>query len=456
MPRSRKRPKRGCCSTTGTFTFPAAAGTRTRNGSLPTICAGTPKTCTTTTISPSNSIRSSMDETASCSTWSPVSGALDAAVTDERRDINWNPVWDYKGSRSRAAGSPKWPFPSSHCDMDQVASRPGTFQLRRMMRSKNERAYLTRIPAAWGSGGINHPSAAAILVGLEVPAPAWNLEVKPYAISGITTDLLVRPTVRNHVKPEAGVDLKYGVTKSLSADFTYNTDFAQVEADDAQVNLTRFSLLFPEKRDFFLESAGVFEFGNVGSTGRNRGDAPTIFYSRRIGLSETGAVPVVGGGRLAGKIGLWSVGALNIQVGDDATVGAVKPNFSVVRLRRNILRRSTSAGFTHADRSRPSRQAATMCGGSTATSRSTRTSTWAATWRNREPRAGPVTTWLTARNSTIRPIGTVSRWIGWSSSRTSTRRWVCCGGRTSGGTTCRRVSAHARRTAGGAEMDLPG
>src|SRR5262249_26966455 len=143
---------------------------------------------------------------------------------------------------------------------------------------------------------------------------------------------------------DAGFDVKYGVTKSLTADFTYNTDFAQVEADEAQVNLTRFNLSFPEKREFFLESQSIFSFG--ASAPRTASpDAPVIFYSRRIGLQGSREVPVIAGGRLTGKAGAWNVGALNMLT-DNLPVAAVpRTNFTVVRVRRDVLRRSTIGGI---------------------------------------------------------------------------------------------------------------
>jgi hypothetical protein len=155
--------------------------------------------------------------------------------------------------------------------------------------------------------------------------------------------------------------VKYGVTQNLTADFTYNTDFAQVEVDEQQVNLTRFSLFFPEKRDFFLESRGIFDFGRGAtfgggggpSAGRptggggffGGGDAPIIFFSRRIGLQQNDAglsrtVPLLGGGRLTGRVGPFSIGALGIQTGGEQTVGADPTTFSVLRVSRDILRRS--------------------------------------------------------------------------------------------------------------------
>jgi hypothetical protein len=141
-----------------------------------------------------------------------------------------------------------------------------------------------------------------------------------------------------------GFDFKYGLTRSLIADATVNTDFAQVEEDLQQVNLTRFSLQFPEKRDFFLEGQGIFNFGGPRGGGGNGNDVPILFFSRRIGLSQGQSVPVVAGGRLTGTVGKFGIGALNIETDDKLSAGAVATNFSVVRLKRDILRRS-NIGF---------------------------------------------------------------------------------------------------------------
>ena len=148
----------------------------------------------------------------------------------------------------------------------------------------------------------------------------------------------------------AGVDLKYAVTQGLSADLTVNTDFAQVEADEQQANLTRFSLFFPEKREFFLENQGTFSFGGVQLTGNLAGNqnndqvAPILFYSRRIGLNGSRVVPLRTGGRLTGRAGAYSIGVVSTQTGaedDDLVAPAPSTNFSVVRVKRDILRRSS-------------------------------------------------------------------------------------------------------------------
>jgi hypothetical protein len=155
--------------------------------------------------------------------------------------------------------------------------------------------------------------------------------------------------------------VKYAVTRGLVADLTINTDFAQVEADEQQINLTRFNLFFPEKRDFFLENQGTFAFGGVAvnSAGGNFGGgfigsssaAPIMFYSRRIGLHGTQQVPLNAGGRLTGRAGKYSLGVLNIQTGDkEEDLGAPATNFSVVRLKRDVLRRS-SIGLLFTNRS---------------------------------------------------------------------------------------------------------
>src|SRR6185503_12869775 len=208
---------------------------------------------------------------------------------------------------------------------------------RRIVKWKNETSFLTRVPRAYGRDGIFRPSTAGTLVGLETPAQSINLELKPYAVSSLTTDHAAAAPYDNRFSPNAGFDFKYGLTRSLIADATVNTDFAQVEEDLQQINLTRFTLQFPEKRDFFVEGQGMFNFGGTRGNGN---DVPILFFSRRIGLSQGQSVPVLAGGRLTGTVGKFGIGALNIQTDDKLSAGAVATNFSVLRLKRDILRRS--------------------------------------------------------------------------------------------------------------------
>ena len=160
----------------------------------------------------------------------------------------------------------------------------------RPSRTANEISFLKETPAGRWQQGLNMASTFATLVGLEAPPSSRTFEVKPYLTSGATTDV---PSGADDLTADIGLDAKIGLTEGLTADLTYNTDFAQVEADEAQVNLTRFSLFFPEKREFFLENAGTFSFGGVALRG---GNTPILFYSRSIGLEAGQAVPLRAGG----------------------------------------------------------------------------------------------------------------------------------------------------------------
>jgi hypothetical protein len=286
-------------------------------------------------------------------TMNPLGGRSDGTMVNDRQySSDWNPVWEMKPGRFDGGWTVEAAIP-----FKSLRYRPGTAQIwgfnaMRVKRAKNEISTLTRVPPARGQSGFQQAQFAASLVGLEAPGAGANVDIKPYAISSVTTDQLAAPRVVNHPEAEAGLDLKYGVTQGLVADLTLNTDFAQVEADEQQVNLTRFSLFFPEKRDFFLENQGTFSFGGVpinsaggnfggGFIGSSGNDAPIMFYSRRIGLNEGQEVPLNVGGRLTGRAGKYSVGLLNIQTGEEPQTGARDTNFSVVRLKRDVLRRSS-------------------------------------------------------------------------------------------------------------------
>ena len=268
----------------------------------------------------------------------PIGGRTDGQMTDERTDTyngDVNPIWDVRTGRFEQGWTLEAAIP-----FKSLRYRPGReqtwgFNVIRYVRWKNEISYLTPLPAVMGLAGIFQASRAATLVGLEAPEKSRNLEIKPYAIADLTTDRTAQPAVSNDFNRDVGLDVKYGITDGLVADLTVNTDFAQVEADEQQVNLTRFSLFFPEKREFFLENQGLFAFGGGG------GNTPILFYSRRIGLNQSQEVPIDAGGRLTGRIGQFSLGVMNIQTGDEESANAEATNFSVVRVKRNILRRSS-------------------------------------------------------------------------------------------------------------------
>jgi hypothetical protein len=268
----------------------------------------------------------------------PLGALREQAFTDEVNiNSNWNTVWQVKSGRFEGGWTVEMAIPFKSLRYRGSGPQVWGINFRRMIKWKNETSFLTRVPRAYGHNGIFRVSTAGTLVGLETPAQSMNLEVKPYVVSSLTTDRAAAAPFSNRVSPNAGFDFKYGLTRSLIADATVNTDFAQVEEDLQQINLTRFSLQFPEKRDFFLEGQGVFNFGGTRGNGN---DVPILFFSRRIGLSQGQAVPVVAGGRLTGTVGKYGIGALNIQTDDKPSTGAVATNFSVVRLKRDILRRS--------------------------------------------------------------------------------------------------------------------
>ena len=264
----------------------------------------------------------------------------DVEITDESNaNVNWNTVWDTRTAKFEAGWMIEVRIPFKSLRYKAGPNQEWGINVRRTVKWKNEFSFLSPVPSFMVNNGIFAVSRAATLVGLEVPASGKNLEIKPYAISGLRTDRAATPSFANRGDGDVGVDAKYGLTKSLTLDLTYNTDFAQVEDDLQQVNLTRFNLFFPEKRDFFLEGQGIFAFGGVAarSTANN---TPVLFFSRRIGLNNGRPVPIVGGARLTGKAGAYSIGVLNIQSDDDLEAGARPTNFSVFRIKRNLFRRS--------------------------------------------------------------------------------------------------------------------
>ena len=275
-------------------------------------------------------------------TVSPIGGRVDGEVSNERNyNGDWNPVWTLDTGRFDGGWLFEAAFPFKSMRYRQGRSQVWGIQLRRRVRHKNETSFLTALDPGLGQTAIFQVSRSATLVGLEVPARGRPIEIKPYVIGDVSSDVNAVLVVSNLFGGNAGLDIvKYGVTENLTADFTLNTDFAQVEADEQQVNLTRFSLFFPEKREFFLENQGVFGFGGGGGSSRGS-DAPVMFYSRRIGLHEGRTVPIIAGGRLTGRVGRFSLGLINMQTDDEPAGGVVTTNFSVVRIRRDVLRRSS-------------------------------------------------------------------------------------------------------------------
>jgi hypothetical protein len=268
----------------------------------------------------------------------PLGGMMDGAFTNEKEyNGNFDPVWNPRAGRFDQGWTVEIEIPLKSLRYPSSGEQVWGLQLRRVVRWKNEVVHLTRIPASYGLFGMVKVTSEATLVGLRTPAASKNLELKPYAVSRMITDRLASPPTAGHVTGDLGGDIKYGITRGVTADVTYNTDFAQVEDDQQQVNLTRFTLFYPEKREFFLEGQGVFNFGG----GADTTELPVLFFSRRIGLENGQAVPIRAGGRVTGKAGKYTLGALDIVTEDSSAANTPATSFRVFRLKRDIHERGS-------------------------------------------------------------------------------------------------------------------
>ena len=242
-------------------------------------------------------------------------------------NLNWDGIWQVDARVSEVGWSAEIAIPFRTLRYPAGESQTWGMNFQRNIRSRNEQAYWAPLPRQFD---LNRLSLAGTLAGLEVPAQR-NLTFTPYVLGeAIHRGLAARTTALGDV----GADLKYGITPSLTLDLTYNTDFAQVEVDDQQINLDRFNLFFPEKRPFFLENAGLFSVGQPGQL--------EVFFSRRIGIGDDGSqTPILGGGRMSGKVGNnTNIGLLNMQTSAMPTSGSPSTNFTVARVRQDFVNRS--------------------------------------------------------------------------------------------------------------------
>ena len=230
----------------------------------------------------------------------PIGGFMDYEITDEGSpNTDWNAIWDARTGRFDGGWTVEMEIPFKSLRFRPARSQIWGLRLVRSVRWKNESSFLPPIPIA-GPPGDLRLSAAGTLTGVEVPGGNRTFEIKPYAIGSLAIDINAVPNMSNEGDGDFGVDVKYGVTQNLTADFTYNTDFAQVEVDEQKVNLTRFNLFFPEKREFFLEGRGIFDFGRAagGSTGGPGGGRGGWRPPRIRGRPPAGREPLQPGGGL--------------------------------------------------------------------------------------------------------------------------------------------------------------
>ena len=271
----------------------------------------------------------------------PAGAKWDAQMSNEGREnnSNWDGVWDVRTRISEEGWYAELRIPFRTLKFSPSAEQTWGINFQRRLRRLNENSYWAPLPRIHS---LSRVSMAGSIEGLQGIQPGNNFRIKPYALASSSRV----GQGANQGDFDAGFDVKYGVTSGLTWDFTVNTDFSQVEADEQQINLTRFSLFFPEKRDFFLENSGIFQFG-VGSAGgggggggrQNPSQDMILFFSRRIGLSDEGAaIPLPGGTRLTGRAAGFSIGALNIQQRQQGA--SPSTNFTALRLRRDVFAQS--------------------------------------------------------------------------------------------------------------------
>jgi len=265
-------------------------------------------------------------------------------------NISWNTFWDVRTNKDKNGWSAEIRIPFSSLRFQELDGevKMGLI-VHRWIPSKNETDLFPAIPPNWGQTSALKPSQAQEIVLLGVK-PSKPLYIAPYLLGGYESNFEINnlgAAYKKSDKPtiEAGLDVKYGISNNLIMDLTLNTDFAQVESDEQQINLTRFSLYYPEKRLFFLERASVFDF--------SLGGLSNMFYSRRIGLSDDGdPIRIYGGARMTGRVGKWDMGLLDMQTAPlwkNDSSGLLKEimpseNFGVLRFRRQILNENTYIG----------------------------------------------------------------------------------------------------------------
>jgi hypothetical protein len=246
-------------------------------------------------------------------------------------NVNWDAAWEVRAKITEVGWTAEFAIPFRTLRFPSGIDQVWGVNFQRNIRRRNERAYWAPIPRQYD---LYRLALAGAVAGLRTPV-VRNLKVTPYAL-GNALESGDRP-VDAVLLGDIGGDLKYNPTPSLTVDGTVNTDFAQVEVDDQQVNLDRFNLFFPEKRPFFLENAGFFTVGNPGEV--------DLFFSRRIGIGPDGEeIPIMAGGRVSGKAGKYNIGLLDMQT-DDFEEQIASTNFAVVRVSRDLPNRSAVGGL---------------------------------------------------------------------------------------------------------------
>jgi hypothetical protein len=283
-------------------------------------------------------------------TINPNGARTDATFADEGRSFNsnWDGIWDCATRITDEGWFAEIAIPWKTLRFEEGAKKGWGVNFGRMIRRKNEYTLWQLISRDAGRMGFFRLSQAGDMNGLKTKKAGGNIEAEPYFLGGLAKDFENGSDYT--VVKDIGLETSFALTSNLNLKLSWNTDFAQVEADQEQVNLTRFSLYFPEKREFFLDGAEIFNFGGVSMSGRGSSTStPRLFYSRRIGIADGNQQPILGGAKLTGKSGAYQIGFINMQTEDfsafsedeDRVVDYPAVNYSVVRLKRELFKRSS-------------------------------------------------------------------------------------------------------------------
>jgi hypothetical protein len=257
-------------------------------------------------------------------------------------NLNWDGSWQVRSAISDIGWSAEFAIPFRTIRYPSGESQTWGVNFQRNIRRRNESDYWAPLPRQYS---LFRVSMAGQLTGIRVPASAVrNLKITPYAL-GEVLRLDGNSTGNTRKHGDIGGDLKYSITSGLTLDLTYNTDFAQIEVDQQQINLDRFNLFFPEKRPFFLENAGMFTVGNAGGAVRGDPAQTELFFSRQIGFASGRAVPILGGARVSGRLASdVTIGLLNMQTEELEGIAPAN-NFTVARVRHDLPNRSNVGGL---------------------------------------------------------------------------------------------------------------
>lgn len=275
----------------------------------------------------------------------PTGSRFDAAILNdangrEPMNLSWNNFWDVKTSINEEGWFAEMRIPFSTLQYQIIDNKVVMgITIWRYIARNNELHICPDISPDLGDMSGFRPSQAKeyVFENIEQKKPFY---ITPYVLGGYSNVNEINEAgtayqTDNNFLGNLGLDVKYGITNNFTLDLSVNTDFAQVEADDQQVNLTRFSLFFPEKRLFFQERSGIFDFGF--------GSRNNLFYSRRIGISDENTIPILGGARLTGRSGGLDVGVISMQT--QKTDDFLSNNYSVVRLKKQVINDNSQVGF---------------------------------------------------------------------------------------------------------------